>query len=117
MARRHYAICARIRASTGAAGHDRDDDTVRVGATGYTLSIWNNGPDDVASALVRDAPQAGLVCAGTVACTSVGDAACPAGAPTVAELMAGGLAIPRIASSTASPPQHYVALQVPCQVQ
>ncbi|ROU05146.1 CshA/CshB family fibrillar adhesin-related protein [Lysobacter enzymogenes] len=95
---------------------DGANDAARPGATVYTLSIWNNGPDDVVDALVRDVPQAGLTCSGNVACTSVGDAVCPTGAATVAELMAGGLTIPRIAFSTSSPPQHYLTLQVPCQV-
>ncbi|MET4728355.1 hypothetical protein ABIE09_002165 [Lysobacter enzymogenes] len=95
---------------------DAADDAVSVGATTYTLSVWNRGPDDVADAIVRDAPQAGLTCTGAVSCTSVGDAACP-GAATVADLTGAGLTIPRIAASAATPPQNYLTLQVPCQVQ
>ncbi|MGO1068638.1 CshA/CshB family fibrillar adhesin-related protein [Lysobacter sp. CA199] len=95
---------------------DTDDDHVDVGPTTYTISVWNNGPDDVAGAVVRDLPQAGVTCSGNVACNNVGDAVCPASG-SIADLMGGGLVIPRIAASTTSPPQHYVTLRLLCQVE
>lgn len=68
--------------------------------TTYTLDAFNNGPANVANAVVRDPAVAGLSCT-AVTCAPLGAGTCPAPATlTIANLQGPGVPIPLINSSS-----------------
>lgn len=86
---------------------------VRGATTRYTLAVSNNGPGVSTGAIVRDTPGAGLTRAATNAVACAGPTgACPAGAPTVADLTgAAGLAMGTLAAGASA------SLRFDCVVQ
>ena len=76
--------------------------------TTYTIVARNDGPNPVTGALVRDAPAAGLVCSGPVACSG---AACPSATVPLASLTGSGVVLGTLANGAS------VTLQMSCTPQ
>lgn len=71
------------------------DTVVSGGATTYTLTVTNLGPDAAGGAVLSDPAPTGVTCT-TASCSAAGGATCPAntGAALVADLQGAGATIP-----------------------